>query len=72
MMSTSVAQCTIKRRKVLLTSVNSECSEFMHMDSSDNATTEVAEWSLLTLKPHVYIQGVPGETCQTSGGCSLC
>jgi hypothetical protein len=21
---------------------------------------------------HVYIQGVPGGMCQTSGGCSLC
>jgi len=26
----------------------------------------------MSMRDYIYIQGVPGGMCQTSGGCSLC
>jgi len=47
---------------------NSKFSKNNSFNSQGQPQTEVCFWN----QCFVYIQGVPGGMCQTSGGCSLC
>ena len=49
-----------------------EALNSLNMEAANSFETLVPLSPPLSLSIYIYIQGVPGGMCQTSGGCSLC
>ena len=57
---------------LLLVTVGIVCNKTGSSISVAISTLMVKIFHLMLVLFYIYIQGVPGGMCQTSGGCSLC
>ena len=69
-----LGKCNVGGICVKLLAINKHTDAVRKQDtSSRHATSQGPSWRWSTsLTKYIYVQGVPGGMCQTSGECSLC